>query len=95
MARGLQKIEAHFFGSSLFPFSSSSIEPLPPQLRQKAQAKKGAGGKSNLKARAAAFKIVCPACKLPLSDYKNFKEHFESKHPKLPLPTEESLAPPA
>ncbi|BGO94127.1 hypothetical protein NBRC10512v2_002599 [Rhodotorula toruloides] len=65
------------------------------EAQQKAQAKKNAGGKSNLKARAAAFKIVCPSCKLPLSDYKNFKEHFESKHPKLPLPTEESLAPPA
>lgn len=35
--------------------------------------------------------IKCPKCMTPLSDYKNFKEHFEAKHPKDPLPTEESL----
>ncbi|GJN89377.1 hypothetical protein Rhopal_002357-T1 [Rhodotorula paludigena] len=63
------------------------------ESQQKNAAKANAGGKSNLKTRAAAFKISCPSCKLPLSDYTNFKAHFESKHPKLPLPTEESLAP--
>jgi uncharacterized short protein YbdD (DUF466 family) len=26
---------------------------------------------------------------LPLSDYKNFTEHWNAKHPKDPMPTEE------
>ncbi|GAA5987982.1 hypothetical protein JCM5350_007845 [Sporobolomyces pararoseus] len=63
------------------------------QAQEKSRAAQAAkeGGKSNLKSRAAAFKIKCPKCFNPLSDYKNFKEHFENKHPKDPLPTEESL----
>lgn len=31
-------------------------------------------------------------CMLPVSDYKNFKEHFDAKHPKDTIPTEESFA---
>ncbi|GAA6027123.1 hypothetical protein JCM8097_002409 [Rhodosporidiobolus ruineniae] len=64
------------------------------QAQQKSREKlaKAAGGTSNLKTRAAALKVQCPACKIPVSDYKNFKDHFESKHSKLPLPTEEQLA---
>ncbi|GAA5822578.1 hypothetical protein JCM3770_006317 [Rhodotorula araucariae] len=65
------------------------------QAKAREKAAKAAGGKSNLKTRAAAFKITCPTCKTPMSDYKNFKEHFEAKHPKLPLPSEESFAPAA
>ncbi|TNY19989.1 zinc finger protein Ci-ZF-144 [Rhodotorula diobovata] len=65
------------------------------QQKSREKAAKAAGGKSQLKTRAAAFKITCPTCRTPLSDYKNFKEHFEAKHPKLPLPTEESLKPAA
>ncbi|KDE08363.1 hypothetical protein MVLG_01403 [Microbotryum lychnidis-dioicae p1A1 Lamole] len=57
---------------------------------QEAAAKK-AGGKSNLKERAAAFKISCPKCMIGLVDYKTFKQHFEAKHPKDPLPAEETL----
>ncbi|GAA5832618.1 hypothetical protein JCM5353_006697 [Sporobolomyces roseus] len=60
------------------------------QKSREAQAAK-AGGKSQLKSRAEAFKIKCPKCFNPLSDYKNFKEHWEAKHGKDPLPTEESL----
>lgn len=149
MARGLQKLESQCVCAcpasplSLPPLAllhrflvlvGALAHPLAAQNRQKNAAKANAGGKSNLKTRAAAFKvrlpfslstsssppllcrcrpprqpcvasfapcsplllliqISCPACKLPLSDYTNFKAHFESKHPKLPLPTEESLAP--
>ncbi|KAI5475814.1 hypothetical protein MNV49_000825 [Pseudohyphozyma bogoriensis] len=66
------------------------------QSRQKAQEKlaKQKGGTSQLKTRAAGLKVTCPKvrCKISLADYNNFKEHFEAKHPKDPLPTPESLA---
>lgn len=34
----------------------------------------------------ASFLIVCPQSQMP--DPKTFKQHFESKHPKSPLPPE-------
>ncbi|GAA5879844.1 hypothetical protein JCM5296_007100 [Sporobolomyces johnsonii] len=61
------------------------------QAKNKAAAAKAAGGKSNLKTRGDALKIKCPKCFTPLSDYKNFTEHFTAKHPKDPLPSEDSL----
>ncbi|KAK4053262.1 hypothetical protein OIO90_004036 [Microbotryomycetes sp. JL221] len=59
------------------------------QAQQKAQAKGGKAGNSTLKTRESALKIKCPKCFTPMSDYKNFAEHFEAKHPKETLPTEE------
>ncbi|ORY92841.1 putative zinc finger protein [Leucosporidium creatinivorum] len=59
------------------------------QKKAQAAAKAKAGGKSNLKTREAAFKVKCRKCMLPLSDYKNFTEHWNAKHPKDPMPTEE------
>lgn len=70
MARGLQKIQAQCVplvpcSSSPHPRSrarrliSSSNQPLDASCRQKAGDKK-AGGKSNLKDRAAAFKVRDP-----------------------------------
>ncbi|POY75754.1 hypothetical protein BMF94_1164 [Rhodotorula taiwanensis] len=65
------------------------------QAQQKGADKK-AGGKSNLKSRAAAFKVSCPHCKMPLLDMKNAKEHWGAKHDKLPMPSDQAFgAPPA
>ncbi|GAA5962059.1 hypothetical protein JCM8115_002901 [Rhodotorula mucilaginosa] len=64
------------------------------QAQQKAGDKK-AGGKSNLKDRAAAFKVSCPFCKMPLPDLKNAKEHWNAKHDKMPMPTDQAFGAPA
>ncbi|GAA5851760.1 hypothetical protein JCM9279_004397 [Rhodotorula babjevae] len=63
------------------------------QAKSREKMAKAAGGKSQLSTRAAGLKISCPACKAPMSDYKNFKDHFEAKHPKLPLPAEGAVIP--
>ncbi|RKP36182.1 At2g23090 like protein [Dimargaris cristalligena] len=63
------------------------------QARDKAQksAEARKGGKSQLAARDAGLKIMCPVCKNPTSHYKVLKEHMEAKHPKEPVPPESSF----
>ena len=61
------------------------------QSQQKAQAKaaankKGKDYKETKKAAAAALTYVCSVCKSQMPDPKTYKQHFESKHPKAPLP---------
>ncbi|GAA5941458.1 hypothetical protein JCM10213_006089 [Rhodosporidiobolus nylandii] len=64
------------------------------EAQKKNQAKLAAqkGGTSNLKTRAAGLKTVCPKCFTPMSDYTNFKEHWNARHDKFPLPSEEEMA---
>ncbi|KAH9490563.1 hypothetical protein Btru_034110 [Bulinus truncatus] len=64
------------------------------QSQQKA-AKKAADLKKNSttfqeqkKAAAKALVHMCPVCKAQMPDPKTFKQHFENKHPKTPLPDE-------
>jgi len=61
------------------------------QSQQKAQAKANAGkNKKDLKevkkAAAAALTYSCSVCKAQMPDPKTYKQHFENKHPKSPLP---------
>ncbi|SCV74321.1 BQ2448_6753 [Microbotryum intermedium] len=65
------------------------LQKVESQKKAQEAAAKKAGGKSNLNSRSAAFKISCPRCMIGLVDYKTFKQHFEAKHPKDPLPAEE------
>ena len=51
--------------------------------------KKQAGGADG---RAAALKMVCPACLSPMTNYPCLKQHYEARHPKLPVPTEDECA---
>lgn len=51
---------------------------------KKAASKKEA--KSDLKARGAALKVECGICKAPMINYHQLKQHYESKHPKDPIP---------
>nr|NP_001041452.1 zinc finger protein Ci-ZF(C2H2)-144 [Ciona intestinalis]FAA00202.1 TPA: zinc finger protein [Ciona intestinalis] len=37
-------------------------------------------------AAKAALIHTCPVCRSQMPDPKTFKQHFESKHPKSPLP---------
>ncbi|KAJ3042485.1 hypothetical protein HDV00_007256 [Rhizophlyctis rosea] len=64
------------------------------QAQEKAAKKAAAqkGGESQLKARAAGLKIVCPSCKGPMASHKILVQHMESKHPGVAIPTEDSFA---
>ncbi|KAL8586561.1 hypothetical protein ACOMHN_053914 [Nucella lapillus] len=61
------------------------------QSQAKAQKKsdgKGKGHNLHEQKKAAAKALVhsCPVCKAQMPDPKTFKQHFENKHPKDPLP---------
>ncbi|XP_039260282.1 zinc finger protein 706-like [Styela clava] len=62
------------------------------QSQQKNQQKKDkmAKGKGCSQKAAAKAALIhqCPVCKSQMPDPKTFKQHFESKHPKSPLPEE-------
>lgn len=67
-----------------------AIESQQKNAKKQAQLKKQAAG-GNKDSNLAQNKFACPACFLPMTGYPNFKTHFEAKHPKLPLPSEEEL----
>ncbi len=62
------------------------------QSQQKAAAKqaklKKGGGPDQKVAAKKALVFTCPVCRSQMPDPKTFKQHFESKHPKQPLPEE-------
>ena len=55
--------------------------------KKQAGQKKKQGHDQKAAARAALI-YTCPVCKTQMPDPKTFKQHFESKHPKTPLPPE-------
>lgn len=57
------------------------------QKNAEKQAKlKKATGHDQKKAAAAALTYKCAVCMSQMPDPKTYKQHFESKHPKNPLP---------
>lgn len=59
------------------------------QKNAERQAKlKKAGGTSQKKSANAALVHTCSVCMSKMPDPKTYKQHFESKHPKNPLPAE-------
>lgn len=52
-----------------------------------AKMKKAQSGDSKASA-AAALKFQCKVCMTKMPDPKTYKDHFENKHPKQPLPDE-------
>ena len=44
---------------------------------------------SHLAAQAASIKLICPNCKAPFVHENGIKPHYESKHPKLEIPSKE------
>jgi len=71
MARGQQKIQ-------------SQQKAQEKQAKLKKQAGHSA---ANQKATAAVgLKCVCKVCMAQMPDPKTYKQHFENKHPKAPLP---------
>jgi hypothetical protein len=68
---------------------------MPPKVAKK-QANKGTekaaenskNAKADKKASIEALKSKCSACSLDMPNPATYKQHFENKHPKLPLPAE-------
>ncbi|NP_001086664.1 zinc finger protein 706 L homeolog [Xenopus laevis] len=59
------------------------------QKNQKKQAEqKKKHGHDQKAAAKAALVFTCSVCRTQMPDPKTFKQHFESKHPKNPLPPE-------
>lgn len=55
----------------------------------KRQAEKGKSKGSDQRAAAAkALHYICSVCRTQVPDPKTYKQHFENKHPKAPLPPE-------
>lgn len=52
------------------------------------QAKQRKGGQDQKAAAQKALVYTCPVCRSQMPDPKTYKQHFESKHPKQPLPAE-------
>lgn len=49
---------------------------------------KKAQGSDQKKAAAAALVYSCAVCKTQMPDPKTYRQHYENKHPKNPLPEE-------
>uniref|UniRef100_A0A667I872 Zinc finger protein 706 n=1 Tax=Lynx canadensis TaxID=61383 RepID=A0A667I872_LYNCA len=74
------------------PYSDMARGQQKIQSQQK-NAKKQAGqkkkqGHDQKAAAKAALIYTCTVCRTQMPDPKTFKQHFESKHPKTPLPPE-------
>ncbi|KAM4706146.1 zinc finger protein 706 isoform 1-T2 [Rhinophrynus dorsalis] len=55
--------------------------------KKQAEQKKKQGHDQKAAAKAALV-YTCSVCRTQMPDPKTFKQHFESKHPKVPLPPE-------
>ncbi|XP_003965891.2 zinc finger protein 706 isoform X2 [Takifugu rubripes] len=55
--------------------------------KKQADIKKGKGHDQKAAAKAALV-YTCTVCRTQMPDPKTFKQHFESKHPKSPMPPE-------
>lgn len=73
MARGQQKIQAQ------------------QKAQEKAAKSKKQAGQSEATRKSTAavgLKCVCTVCMAQMPDPKTYKQHFENKHPKNPLPAD-------
>jgi len=61
------------------------IQSQQKNAEKQAKLKKAQGTK---KAANAALVFSCKVCMSQMPDPKTYKQHFESKHPKAPLPPE-------
>lgn len=73
MARGLQAQQAQ----------AKAAEKAAKLKKQEGNSKH-----DNAKTAAAGLKHTCTVCKAAMPDPKTYKQHFEAKHPKAPVPEE-------
>ncbi|KAF2981899.1 hypothetical protein EK904_011853 [Melospiza melodia maxima] len=63
------------------------IQSQQKNAKKQAEQKKKQGHDQKAAAKAALI-YTCTVCRTQMPDPKTFKQHFESKHPKTPLPPE-------
>ncbi|XP_026878690.1 zinc finger protein 706 isoform X1 [Electrophorus electricus] len=63
------------------------IQSQQKNAKKQAEIKKSKGHDQKTAAKAALV-FTCGVCRSQMPDPKTFKQHFESKHPKSPLPPE-------
>ncbi|XP_014246790.1 zinc finger protein 706-like isoform X2 [Cimex lectularius] len=73
MARGHQKIQS---------------QAKAAERAAKAKKQQGHNANSQKKAAQKALVFACAICKAQMPDPKTYKQHFENKHPKNPIPKE-------
>ncbi|XP_068228474.1 zinc finger protein 706-like [Palaemon carinicauda] len=56
--------------------------------QQAIKSKQGHNANEQKKAALKALTFQCPVCRGMMPDPKTYKQHFENKHPKDPLPEE-------
>ena len=64
------------------------IQAQQKNAAKQAKLKKGQSHESQKEAAKKALVYSCPVCRSQMPDPKTYKQHFESKHPKQPLPPE-------
>ena len=63
------------------------IQSQKKNAEKQAKMKKAQGADQKASAKKALI-YTCPVCRSQMPDPKTYKQHFESKHPKSPLPPE-------
>ncbi|XP_008329724.1 zinc finger protein 706 [Cynoglossus semilaevis] len=63
------------------------VQSQQKNAKKQAEMKKSKGHDQKTAAKAALV-FTCAVCRSQMPDPKTFKQHFESKHPKSPLPPE-------
>ncbi|CAB1320296.1 zinc finger protein 706-like [Oncorhynchus nerka] len=63
------------------------VQSQQKNAKKQAEAKKAKGHDQKTAAKAALVH-TCGVCLSQMPDPKTFKQHFESKHPKSPMPPE-------
>lgn len=63
------------------------IQAQQKNAKKSAEKKKGQAADQKTAAKAALVH-TCPVCRTQMPDPKTFKQHFESRHPKSPMPAE-------
>ncbi|XP_071853777.1 zinc finger protein 706-like [Apostichopus japonicus] len=63
-------------------------QKIQAQQKNQLKNKKKKGGSDQKASALKALVYTCTVCKTQMPDTKTYKQHFESKHPKLPLPEE-------
>ncbi|KAH9825235.1 At2g23090 like protein [Melampsora americana] len=61
------------------------------QAQARNAAKQGSQKGSQLSAQQAVTKVACQICKAPTPSYKLLVTHYEAKHTKESIPTEEAF----
>ncbi|PKU38723.1 hypothetical protein llap_10971 [Limosa lapponica baueri] len=76
-----------FLGCVDMARGQQKIQSQQKNAKKQAEQKKKQGHDQKAAAKAALI-YTCTVCRTQMPDPKTFKQHFESKHPKTPLPPE-------